>query len=231
MNFAYVALIGILFAFAELLSRYKSTPALILRVGSSYLYILVNVAASVFMYWLIDTQNWELGGFASTDAGKVLVSGFSAMALMRSSLLYFKVGDKSYDVGLASVTQIFLNVADRGFDRKSSAFHLDQIAGIMKGVDFKKAALNLPLICISIMDNLSLEEQQAFGNEVAVLSTQKDVDDFAKSIKLGKIISRYTGLRLLARSVAILREQNLLSAESIITLSADLESTKSKFKN
>ncbi len=67
--------LGFLWAFSELLSRYK-VGKLILRSKNAWIYLLINGMASVIVYYLIPQLNITFGVFTSTEWGKVLLAGF-----------------------------------------------------------------------------------------------------------------------------------------------------------
>ena len=70
----------------------------------------------------------------------------------------------------------------------------------MNNIDFTKSKVDLPLICLGMMRNVSLEEQQLLANDIIKL-TEKAESDKTKSINLGVLISNITGIKLLDKVV------------------------------
>lgn len=193
-------LLGCIAAFAELLSRY-SRVAQIFKFLSSWIYFLINGLASILSYWLISEFNVDFGVLSDSEIGKIIVAGTSAMLILRSSFASIKSGNQNIEAGFASITNVFLKSADRTFDRKRSIDDYNEIEKIMKNVDFDKAKIDLPLICLGIMKNVSSDESQILGDAIAKLS-HGDGSKKAKSINLGVLVSNIAGVELLEKVVS-----------------------------
>jgi len=233
-----VFLFGCVSAFAELLSRYTDSPLGILKVGPSYIYLAINGISSIIAYCFISAYQVNFGPIGDSEIGKIILAGTASMVLLRSSFASIKYGKRNIEAGISSITQIFLNTADRAFDRKRSEINLNTISEIMKNVDFKKAEKDLPTICLTIMQNVSNEEQQRMGEEVQKLS-KEELDYKTKSIGLGVIIARVTGPDLLNEAVTSLdktielgHEPEEITVEKRILISRKekIEKLKKKFK-
>ena len=209
-----VFLIGFIFGFSELLNRYKNVKAIFFQI-SSLIYLVINGGASVLAYFIIEDQKIELGSLGENSFGKVVIAGLSAMVILRSSFLNFKVGDKNYDAGLAMIVQIFLNHADRMFDQITSKAKLTRISPIMNKVEFKDVEKALPLICLSIMQNVPLDEQKRLGEEVGNLSSKSDIDDKVKSLCLGIILEKFVGVELLEKATNTFGNKTNINAGDI----------------
>lgn len=218
------ALIGILVAFSELLSRYYSGFCEILTVGISYVYFFINGLGAIFAYWLIIHLNPGTEGVWNEPLVKSFVAGLGSMLILRSSFSNYKIGEKNLEIGLASFLKVFLNSADREYDQKRSINNLNEVKLIMKNVIFNKAAKDLPLTCLNLMQNLSYEEQTIIGNEVIKLS-KSEYSDEAKSLNLGVILSKFTGTDLLKIAVTSLDLENMIISENI-----DLNADKGKLR-
>jgi hypothetical protein len=140
------------------------------------------------------------------------LAGFSSMALLRLSFSSIKVGDKNIDAGLAPITQIFLNYADRALDRERTKMRLEEVTRIMADVDFDRAKQDLTTLCLTGMQNLSIEEQNYLANEVALLD-EAELFNENKAIQLGFKIATLTGLDLLEKSVASLKDSIAVDEE------------------
>lgn len=202
MSYLYVItfLVGCISALAELLSRYDRIGQ-IFTFLSSWLYLFINGSAAILAYWFISEYNLDFGTLTKTEIGKIIIAGTSSMVILRSSFANIKNGNKNIEAGLASITGVFLKNADRALDRKRSIEDYKEIEQIMQNVDFNKAKVDLPLICLGMMKNVTLEEQQLLANDIIKLS-QDAASDKAKSINLGVLVSDTTGLELLKEVVS-----------------------------
>jgi len=192
--------VGCISALAELLSRYDRIGQ-IFAFLSSWVYFLINGFAAVLAYWFISEYNLDFGILTETEIGKILISGTSSMIILRSSFANIKSGNQNIEAGLASITNVFLKNADRTFDRKRSINDYKAIHEIMNDIDFSKSKLDLPLICLGMMKNVTLEEQQLLANDILKLSTES-YSPKAKAINLGVLVSATTGLNLLKEVIS-----------------------------
>ena len=79
---------------------------------------------------------------------QVLSSGLGAMAIFRSSVFTFRVGDQDVGVGPSSLLQIILGATDRAVDRVRASNRAEEVAEIMKGISFDASHQALPAYCI-----------------------------------------------------------------------------------
>ncbi len=201
MNYYYIIvfLIGMITALAELISRYNKFGQ-IFKFWSSWFYFAINGSASMLAYWFISKYNLDFGTLTETEIGKILIAGTSSMVILRSSVASIKSGGKNIEAGFASITNVFLNQADREFDQKRSIDDYKRIKVIMKDVDFEKAKKDLPLTCLSMMKNVPAEEQKLLADDLIKLANEQ-CSNKAKSINLGVVIARTTGIELLEEVV------------------------------
>ena len=205
MNWLVVALFGALVGSAELINRYRDAPVRSLWNPAAVAYILLNIAASAGALALVQTFDWKFGG-GSEEAvrwNRVLVAGFGAMALFRTSLFIVRAGDRDIGVGPASFLQIFLAAADRGVDRGRERNRAARIGKLMEGVDYAKAMRALPLFCLALMQNLPDEEQQALNEALALLGAAS-LDDDIKLRLLGLELINVVGEQVLEDAVSSL---------------------------
>ena len=203
-NYIITFLLGCVFALSELISRYESITQLF-KFLSSWLYFLINGSTSILAYWFILELNLNLGPLTQSEIGKIIIAGTSSTLILRSSFANIRIGANSYDAGLGAVTNVFLKAADRSFDQKRSIDDYNDIEKIMENVDFESLKLDLPITCLNIMQNVPVEEQQILGDEVNKLSKSTD-NNRTKSINLGILVARTTGIKLLKTVVKSLSE-------------------------
>lgn len=206
VSYLVVFILGSLFGIAELISRYRDEPKRALWSWAAFLYIFVNASASVFALNLIRVFGWFMDGEPLQNAYKqVLVAGLSAMALFRSSLFIFRVGDSQINFGPVFVLQILLGVADRTIDRGRGSSRSADVGEIMQDVSFEKAKELLPAYCLALMQNLSKDEQEALGRDLASITTVTITDPIAanrqKAVLLGLKLLNVIGTDLLNQAV------------------------------
>lgn len=204
--FAYVIvlLLGGGVGLAELVSRYRDAPLRAIKTLPALLYIGINAAAAAIALLLIQTFGWTFG--VETTSGvqvivmQVLVAGTSAMILFRSSLFTVNIGDQAVGIGPSSFLQILLTAADRGVDRLRAESRALDVVKIMNDVPFDKAKVALPVFSLELMQNLSVEEQQALGEELKALS-EAPVEDNIKSLILGLKMVSVVGIDVLEAAI------------------------------
>lgn len=196
-----VLLLGGLVGSGELVSRYRDEPLRALLTGPAIFYIAVNMAASLGALALSRLFGWTFGGSGATIRWtQVLVAGFGAMALFRSSLFTVRAGDKDVAVGPASFLQIILDAADSAVDRVRAEQRSSAVVRIMAGVAYAKAHVALPAYCLALMQNLSAEDQAAFARQIAALDAAT-MDDTIKVLTLGLAIMNVMGDEVLQAAV------------------------------
>lgn len=198
--------LGSAFGISELISRYRDEPRRALFSWAALLYIFVNAAAAVLALNLIRVFGWMNEGEPLQIAYRqVLISGFGAMALFRSSLFIFRIGGSEINFGPVFVLQIILGVADRAVDRRRGRSRSSDVSLIMKDVSFEKAKELLPVYCLALMQNLTKDEQEALARDVASIGATNITDPTAanrqKSVLLGLRLLSVIGTDLLEQAV------------------------------
>lgn len=200
LDYILVGLIGGIVGTAELTSRYGNLRQ-IFGVGASWAYVTLNVGAGILVYGLTSGVDLPVSNeYMNEHVARIMLSGTSAMFLLRSSFGSFKIGGNVVELGPTAFLQVFLNEADRAYDRRRSEQDLKQISKIMEGVNFKKVKYDLPTACLAMMKNVSLEEQQKLKQEVNQIDTEK-IHENTKSLVLGLILAGLTGAELLREAV------------------------------
>jgi hypothetical protein len=213
-DYVAVALLGVLVGAGELVSRYRDEPtrALLARAGGlvpATLYVAINALAALAALKLIHVFGWNFGGDetrASTRYTQVLVAGFGAMALFRSSLFTLRVGGQDVGVGPSSVLQVVLDAADRAVDRRRARGRSSEVSQTMKNVSFQRASEALPSYCLALMQNLSPEDQAELGTQVRALQSST-MDDQMKALLLGLALLNFVGMDVLESAVTALGDK------------------------
>lgn len=234
MGYFFLAFtISCIAAGAELCSRYTDGPGKIFSFPESYFYLAVNGLAGCMAYWA--TISWGINS-NSTPAhsiATVILSSCAAMVILRSSLANVKNGEKTFSAGLAPILQIFLDTADRAFDRKRSEITLKEIKNIMQNIDFEKAAKDLPATCFSIMQNISSEEKEVVGRQVQQIGNAEFESNLTKVINLGIVVSQLTGNDLLKSVVDSLGNEILLTpdGDEVLRDAGSFSAQQAKIRN
>ena len=197
-----VALIGALVGVAELVDRYRDAPASVLMSGSALLYCSLNAIAAIAA--LTAVQGFDIS-FGVTDTEslpwvQVFASGFSAMAVLRSSFMMVRINDREIGIGPSSLLQIVLGAADRNVDRMRAEARAEEAATIMEGVSFEKAFPDLSTYCLALMQNLPETEQAQLGRELSALD-QADLNEEIKVLTMGLTLMNFVGPDVLKAAV------------------------------
>jgi hypothetical protein len=196
------SLIGGLVGAGELLARYRSDPKRLLRAFSAWLYVLMNAGASCGALALIHGFNWTFG--AETVEGQrltqVLVAGFGAVALFRTSLFVTRIGNQDIGIGPSTVLTVFLNTIDGEVDRVQAEDRSKIVSKAMNGLSFERSYVALPTYCLALMQNVSHDNQEVLGAAIAKLRNT-DMDDDLKCLSLGLELMNVVGPRVLEAAV------------------------------
>lgn len=205
-----VVLIGLLVGAGELVARYRDAPFKVLFTLPSLFYLLLNAAAAVAALGSIRAFGWTFGLSDPPDAieprwAQVLVAGFGALAVFRSSFFTVRVADQEVGIGPSSFLQVVLGAVDRAVDRRRGRERAAAVRRIMSGVSFDRAHEALPTYCLALMQNLPNEDQEALGQKVSALQLAS-MEDHAKALALGLAIIDAMGEDVLASAVESLGE-------------------------
>ena len=207
-DFLVVAVLGGLVGVGELVSRYRDAPGRALTTVPAIFYVGINAATAAATLSLIRSFGWTFGAAGGTPSPvtQVLVAGFGAMAILRSSLFTVRVADQDVAVGPSSFLQIVLTAADRAVDRLRAQARGTSVYRVMAGISFAKAHAALPAYCLALMQNLSTEEQAQFGREIDALRGSQ-MDDRIKILVLGLALMNVVGEDVLDSAVKSLGQE------------------------
>lgn len=196
--------LGVGVGLAELIARYRDRPSALASMPSTWLYVVVNGLASVAALLLVHVFGWTFGTSGSAIVGtQVLVAGFGAIALFRSSLFTVRVGDTDVGVGPSTVLTVFLAAADRDIDRHRAKERSRTVSGIMRGVSFARAQNALPVYCLALLQNLPTADQVALRQSVDALAAVAATDP-QRALSLGLLLMNVAGEDVLRAAVKAL---------------------------
>ena len=152
---------------AELLGRYRSSPGFSLRRLAALAYVLVNAGAGFLALYLVHAFGWTFNQTHNVTLWRILIAGFGAVALFRSSLFVTKVGSIDINVGPSLVLGALLDACDRAIDRESAAQISKVIADDgLKGLDPESVQIALPVLCLALMQNFAAADQALLATDL-----------------------------------------------------------------
>jgi hypothetical protein len=198
--------LGFFLGLSELVNRYSSFEKIFKNLYS-WIYMLINLVASISVYLIIKKYRLNLGSLGQQEIGIGIFSGLGAMAFLRSSFFNYKTSTgQVIAVGPAAILTVFLRAAEMEFDRIISDQHVSFIGGLMKDIPFVSASKDLPLIILASMRALNSEEQKNLSDDILKLVNDTTSTTEAKNIAMGTILIKYTGKKLLKTSVDALNQ-------------------------
>jgi hypothetical protein len=208
-----VAGIGGFVGAGELISRYRDAPARALACFPAMVYVGVNVVAACGAYGLIRAFGWDFGASGGEPARwtRVLVAGFGAMAVFRSSLFMVRVADQDVGIGPSSLLSALLAAADRGVDRVRGAQRAAEVQRLLEGISYDRARTDLPALCLGLMQNATLIEQDALAGAIRDIDAG-DLDDDVRVLLVGLELLNLAGFGVLTGAVALVKDGSALPA-------------------
>jgi len=211
-------LIGGLVGAGELVSRYRDAPFSALGRGPSLGYLAINAVAAGAAFLVVKhVPSWRVGDNTFTKAiSEVLLAGFGAMVVFRSSVFMARIGDKDVAVGPAVLLQAVVNAADAGVDRETATQRAPRVQHIMQHVDADKARYTLPRLCRSLLQSsMPVDEYTAMKQRVddGLKKEDSDTDELPSEVKsyiLGLILANYVGEGVLEEAVRMLTSEEKL---------------------
>jgi len=201
-DYAIVALLGGLVGIGELSSRYRDAPGRAISCLSAGIYVALNLAATLAALALIRVFDVKFGLTGDKLRWtQVLVAGFGAIAVFRTSVFIARVGDQDVGMGPSGVLQAMLKVADRGVDRSRAKARAKEVAKAMTGVSFEKAQVALPAYCFALMQNVTQEEQEAVAERIVGKLRKANMPDSTKALALGLALMNIVGDGVLLAAV------------------------------
>jgi hypothetical protein len=202
-DYALVALLGGLVSIGELSSRYRDAPGRAISSLSAGVYVALNVAATLAALALIRVFDVNFGDLTGDKLRwtQVLVAGFGAIAVFRSSVFIARVGDQDVGMGPSGVLEALLKVADRGVDRSRAKARATEVASAMQGVSFEQAQVALPTYCFALMQNVTREEQEVVADQIVGKLRTANMPDSTKALALGLALMNIVGDGVLLAAV------------------------------
>ena len=209
-NYLIVFVIGFAYSFIELLSKYKDGSH-IFQVSAGWIYMLLNGVISATAYYILNQWNIKVDEQNISEATKMIIAGVSAMVIIRSSIFSIKIVNSEIKKEVTPFIQVLLDWVNKKFDQKRAGLRLKEVKEIMKNVDFEKAELILPDLCITHMKTITYDDQKIIGAKVEEikklinLENSKIDANFVKTLKLGMLLADTAGIGILKDAVEVLK--------------------------
>ena len=172
INYAIVFAIGITVGVTEMMARYQDAPFSPLLSLPGLFYFGINGGATMIAYYLVQIMDTPVPGEGSVkEVWRVLLAGLGAMAFFRSGIFTIPIGNQDVAIGPNLILQILLKALDRAYDRDRAKPRSELVSQIMGGVSLSSARTALPLICFSLMQNVTEEEKERFGSQIKDLAS------------------------------------------------------------
>ncbi len=200
--------LGATVGYIELIGHSPEGPLRIFKMFAAYIYLIVNGLASILAYWIIVTTNvtFSKDNIAINSFLQVTIGGLTALAFLRSYFARVKIGEKEVDVGLVPLLQAILDNVMKAFERKRSNVNVTYLSQLMTGIDFDKAKLDIPALCIELQGAISEQQGVELGKKMEELSKQSLMNT-TKCIAMGQAIAKIAGSEFLDNVVNTLREK------------------------
>lgn len=208
VDFISVFLIGMLVAVGELTSRYKDDPIKAIYSIPAGIYVAVNGLASLGALALAHVFNWSFGAAdGQVRITQVLLAGFGAIALFRTSLFNLTVENQVVGAGPSVLLNVILTAVDRAVDRGRALDRSQQVTEIMNDVSFDKSADSVKLFCFELMQNALPAEKDVITAMISNLRDplNKGVPDQVKSYIFGLSLLGLVGEKVLRDAIQRLR--------------------------
>ena len=205
LAWAIVAAIGLAAGATEIVAKYRDEPRRALSTQPAILYMLINAGASVIALFMIKELNWDFGVNADqVNLVQIIVAGFGAMIILRAAVFTIRAPGKEAMVGPVNVLQTVLDACDRAVDRKRASERAAEVSKLMQDISFERAIVELPMVSLALMQNLSNEEQVRLRARVDDLRGSR-LSNEGKCLSLGLVLLGSLGVEALEAAIATVR--------------------------
>jgi hypothetical protein len=110
-------------------------------------------------------------------------------------------------VGPSSLLKALLSVADRGVDRERGVERAKHVRTLLTGISWARARTDLPAVCLGLMQNATLVEQDALAGAIRDIEAG-DLDDDIRVMLVGLELLNLAGSGVLAGAAALVRAED-----------------------
>lgn len=222
IGYVLVAALGAAVGMGELIARYRDEPVKALRSSAAAVYVAVNVMASLSALAAIQIFGWfsATPPTAQSQLTQVLIAGFGAMAVFRSSLFVVRVGTDDVGIGPVAFLQIILGASDRAVDRKRGVDRAPRVSEIMKGLEFNDIAEAFPPYAMALLQNVDPADAEELGDRVKGIRDSK-MNDRLKVLNLGLVTMNVVGEDVLEAAAKAFRKDATTASTATTESPAD----------
>lgn len=131
-------LLSVLLAAAELFSKFRDEPFLLVKSLSAWAYIVLNILIALCTLYLL-TRTDILGISETRDLVKAaFISGLGSAVLMRSKFLKINAGGKENAIGPEIIINVFMETLESRIDRERALSRKTLVEKCMADIDFEK---------------------------------------------------------------------------------------------
>jgi hypothetical protein len=182
------ALVGL----TEIITRYRSDPRRAVTSLPALVYIVLNGGAGALALYLVRSFGWTFGHASNVTLWRILIAGFGALALFRSSLFVAKIGNTNVGVGPSAALEGLLGALDRDVDRKCAlAISKEVTEANLAGLNPQAVMSALPVLCLALMQNFPAGDQALLGADLSKVENDDKLPAEAKVRAVVIQLSRY----------------------------------------
>lgn len=221
INSSLVVFLAAFYSYVELMNSIEVRSIFNTKWGILYLFLngFLGFLALIFTY---------KGEVNSSFLGvKILVAGTSALALLR--VITIPIKHSGVENRMNSMIEIILARVQLEYVRERSKIDLKELKEIMKGVDYRKAAENIPILAGSLQTIKPLDAQNLKEEIQTLLSLEEGSN--LKHITLGSILARYIGMSSLRNLVNEIKEEIKIDSDSPTVSQNDMTDNQSDLSN
>jgi len=207
--FALAFCLGGLIGAVELFQRYKADPLEAIFSLWGGVFVLLNGLASLAAYgwWYLSNQEQQVAPTTLESLQWSAVCGLGAAAILRTKFMNLKGADnKEIALGPEIILQSLLKVIDRQLDRARAQTRYSAVMRIMKGIDFDKVRVALPMGIYQAMQSVTDEEFAELTAKINELDEIPALMNQDKANYLGFLLLDLAGETLLGKAIQEQRE-------------------------
>ena len=134
--YCYTFLLGMVTAFAEIISKFRDEPIKALRMPHALLYHLLNGAIAAFsLKVLIVFSGPDVVANGQEQLKAVVVSGLGSMLIMRSKLFNIKVAGEDVSFGPEQIINIYFRFMEAAIDRLRAQDRIEFVKSKMGSIN------------------------------------------------------------------------------------------------
>jgi hypothetical protein len=203
--FAVGAFVGL----SELLSRYTSAGAFeIARLRGGKSYLVLNGLVAVLAYYAAVDWQINLGLEGKSEIWRVLLISVASMAILRTSFLNLRFGDKEVPTGMATFVQIFLTRSERSLDQELEGARYTRIGNVLKGLTYESVRKHILVESRLLLKSLTPKDLNDL-DEAAKKIDEVDLEDDTKMKLLSRRIIDIIGENLFVKIAQTIKNESL----------------------